>query len=590
MNSKALFLLLIISTNVGLCIDYQTQIQPIFSQYCTGCHPNSGGLNLSSYNEVIEGGNSGMVVAVYNHTASILYDRITREESDAGDMPPAGSLNQSQINLIGQWIYEGALPYEVDYSDMDYDTDINSIFEQSCSNMYCHGGDAGGLNILTYDALMEGGSHGDVIIPGNGPESNLIRKLSAAPPFGNQMPNNMPPLHPLNIAKINTWINEGANPSGASEMDIVVVHNSDWNMVGLPLTVEDPSQNSIFPESIENTLYIFDGGYVQAQELVNGNGCWLRFEDEGTTIVSGFPFDYLTINLDEGWNMISGIYIPVSIDYGINDPDNIIVEGTLYGFNNGYVSSTSLYPGMGYWVRTNSAGQIIVSTEERDETLFSAGANMKLNNTNLLESVNKISINGLSLLFGGDLATDELIKYSLPPKPPLGAFDVRFSDDMRWSENGGVIDVQSSLDLMEVEIRIKDDSNWNLKNSHTGDEFNLMNNHYFTLPSVNELKLTKDKGVSFPEHFYLKQNFPNPFNPSTIITFDVLKDEHIYLSIFSVQGQLINNLVDEIYIAGQYSAIWDGRNTKSSPVPSGIYFYKLETVDKFISKKMILLR
>ena len=407
MYSKALFLLLIISTNVGLCIDYQTQIQPIFSQYCTGCHPTSGGLNLSSYNEVIEGGNSGMVVAVYNHTASILYDRITREESDAGDMPPAGSLNQSQINLIGQWIYEGALPYEVDYSDMDYDTDINSIFEQSCSNMYCHGGDAGGLNILTYDALMEGGSHGDVVIPGNGPGSNLIRKLSAAPPFGNQMPNNMPPLHPLNIAKINTWINEGANPSGASEMDIVVVHNSDWNMVGLPLTVEDPSQNSIFPESIENTLYIFDGGYVQTQELVNGNGYWLRFEDEGTTIVSGLPFDYLTINLDEGWNMISGIYIPVSIDYGINDPDNIIVEGTLYGFNNGYVSSTSLYPGMGYWVRTNSAGQIIVSTEERDETLFSTGANMKLNNTNLLESVNKISINGLSLLFGGDLATDE---------------------------------------------------------------------------------------------------------------------------------------------------------------------------------------
>ena len=84
----------------------------------------------------------------------------------------------------------------------------------------------------------------------------------------------------------------------------------------------------------------------------------------------------------------------ISFDYGINDPDDIIVEGTLYGFNNGYVSSSSLYPGMGYWVRTNSDGQIIVSTEERDETLFSAGANMKLNSTNLLDSVNKISING----------------------------------------------------------------------------------------------------------------------------------------------------------------------------------------------------
>jgi hypothetical protein len=583
MNQKTLILLLIISRNVSLCIDYQTQIQPIFSQYCTGCHPNAGGLNLSSYNEVIEGGNSGMVIAVYNHTASILYDRITREESDTGDMPPAGSLNQSQINLISQWISEGALPYEMDYSNMDYDTDINPIFEQSCSNMYCHGGDAGGLNILTYDALMEGGNNGDVVIPGNGPGSNLIRKLSAAPPFGNQMPNNMPPLHPLNIAKINTWINEGAHPSGSSEMDIVVVHNANWNMVGLPLTVEDPSQNNIFPESIENTLYTFDGGYVQAQELVNGNGYWLRFEDEGTTIVSGLPFDYLTINLDEGWNMISGIFVQISLDYGIYDPDNIIVEGTLYGFTNGYVSSAGLDPGMGYWIRANSAGHIILSTEERDRKLFSES-------TNLLESVNKISINGLSLFFGGDLTTDELITYSLPPKPPVGAFDVRYSDDMRWSENGGIIDVQSSLDLMKVEIRIKDGSNWNLINSHTGDEFNLINNHYFTLSSVNKLKLIKNEGVSVPEHFSLNQNFPNPFNPITTLRYDLPSDALVTLNIYDMLGREITQLVHTTQQAGFKSVQWNAKDSMGRPVSAGVYLYQIQAGEFVQTKKMVLLK
>ena len=96
-------------------VDYQSEIQPIFNDNCGNCHlgNSSGGLNLSSYQDLMEGGNSGAVVEPGNSSESALYDRITRENSDNGDMPPGNSeLSQSDIDLIAQWINEGALEFE----------------------------------------------------------------------------------------------------------------------------------------------------------------------------------------------------------------------------------------------------------------------------------------------------------------------------------------------------------------------------------------------------------------------------------------------------------------------------------------------
>ena len=105
-------------------IDYQSEIQPIFNDNCTNCHgyPNQyGNLILFSYDDLIE---SGTVVAG-DALSSSLYDRITRDESENGDMPPAGSLQQSDISLIAQWIDEGALFEEV--LDVEGCTDQNAI-------------------------------------------------------------------------------------------------------------------------------------------------------------------------------------------------------------------------------------------------------------------------------------------------------------------------------------------------------------------------------------------------------------------------------------------------------------------------------
>jgi len=89
-------------------VDYQTEIQTIFNSNCGNCHlgNSSGGLNLSTYQNLMAGGNSGAVILPGNHANSYLWQKVNN-----GEMPPGNNpdLNTNEINLIAQWIDEGAL-------------------------------------------------------------------------------------------------------------------------------------------------------------------------------------------------------------------------------------------------------------------------------------------------------------------------------------------------------------------------------------------------------------------------------------------------------------------------------------------------
>ena len=141
---------------------------------------------------------------------------------------------------------------------------------------------------------------------------------------------------------------------------ILVPYSTGWNIVGLPLDVNDASYNILFPESLEGTLYSFNGGYNSEIILTHGDGYWLRFNEAGSTTILGTPINELTINLHEGWNLITGGSISFDV-LDIQDLDEIIIPGTIYGFNNGaYIITESIEPGKGYWIKTNGSGSIIL--------------------------------------------------------------------------------------------------------------------------------------------------------------------------------------------------------------------------------------
>lgn len=87
------------------------------------------------------------------------------------------------------------------------------------------------------------------------------------------------------------------------------------------------------------------------------------------------------------------------------------------------------------------------------------------------------------------------------------------------------------------------------------------------------------------------ENYPNPFNPTTMITFFTTEDTaNAELVIYNLKGQKVKLLVDEKLQAGCHQVVWDGKDENSKPVSSGIYFYKIKCGDYTSVRKMILMK
>lgn len=88
----------------------------------------------------------------------------------------------------------------------------------------------------------------------------------------------------------------------------------------------------------------------------------------------------------------------------------------------------------------------------------------------------------------------------------------------------------------------------------------------------------------------LAQNYPNPFNPSTTIAFQTAKDGLAKLSVYNVKGQLVRVLKEENLRSGNHSVVWDGTDEAGKEVSSGLYFYRLDTRDETITRRMLLVK
>ena len=88
-----------------------------------------------------------------------------------------------------------------------------------------------------------------------------------------------------------------------------------------------------------------------------------------------------------------------------------------------------------------------------------------------------------------------------------------------------------------------------------------------------------------PSSVSLKQNHPNPFNPTTTIEYEMPQNGNVNVSIYNIRGQLVEKLVDGYNTVGKYSIQWNPKN-----ISSGQYFYQI-SVDGFVqTKKMVLLK
>jgi len=83
--------------------------------------------------------------------------------------------------------------------------------------------------------------------------------------------------------------------------------------------------------------------------------------------------------------------------------------------------------------------------------------------------------------------------------------------------------------------------------------------------------------LTTPTSARLVGNFPNPFNPATVIAYEIGKSEQVRLSIYDVRGRLVVELRNGVGEPGRYEALWQGHDGRGIAAPSGVYFVKLAT-------------
>jgi hypothetical protein len=376
--------------------------------------------------------------------------------------------------------------------------------------------------------------------------------------------------------------------SGSGTFQLSVNIKDGYNLVSVPgINSDGMAVNTWWPyRDMSTSVFRFSNVYLSVTTTTPGIGYWVKHSGDriyntgdewpasGIEVVPHNP-----IAVAPGWNMFGGYESIVSTSSLSSIPTGLIT-GPVYKFLNGYQVTTTLDPGYGYWIKMNAAGNIIIpgtlTKGEEPKEWFPENWG-KIIFTDASGTTNTLyAVKGVV----------DLSQYELPPTPPKGMFDIRFSSG-RIAEN---LDDEKTIEMSGINypVRVKvENMNITLKDEY-GKELNaaLINGGEITISdnSVSRLKIVSTEILN-PVEYSLEQNYPNPFNPNTRIKFAVPIESEVNLSVYDILGELVSTIVDEKMNAGYYEYNFDAAHYSS-----GIYFYRIKAGSFVETRKMILLR
>ena len=351
------------------------------------------------------------------------------------------------------------------------------------------------------------------------------------------------------------------------------------------MLVDNSNYQILFPEAATGSLYSYEGSYNVETDLVPGTGYWLRLITGGIVEFSGSSINDLTLSVNEGWNLISGLSTLVDVAMLYNS--GLVVTNGIYGYDGSYINADMLEPGMGYWVRATQDGEITLSSI--------ALVTKTLAQINHLEGSNELDFNNgeysAILYFGKEVADEHKDSYSLPPTFSQMAFDVRFNGDMKYIVESGDIEVLNTSDNLaisyDIVIEAGEHMNWILS-TENGEEYTLEGTGEITVPT--EEIFTLERKAIIPIAYTLHQNYPNPFNPITTLRYNLPEHAQVTLTIYDLMGREVTQLVNTTQEAGFKSVQWGGIDSFGKPVSAGVYLYQIRASDYVQTKKMVLLK
>ncbi len=389
--------------------------------------------------------------------------------------------------------------------------------------------------------------------------------------------------------------------------NIATVTLDGWNILAVSATPNDADYGkaALFPTAV-SPAYEYAAGYVSADPLVKGKGYWVKFNDAGAAGASPATFDTAVVaTVQDKWNLIGG-------PSGYVGSADIVPTGTsivspFYGYgSSGYYVAPSIQPGHGYWVKVNGAGTL-------DLTANSAAAPKEVAAPFDLLSMNRISVKDAAghsrTLYVAERSSvgREPEFFELPPVPPAGAFDVRFSSQRSletWGEADGnatlnnPINIQGAAYPLAVSWEIvnlpADGRKLSIGTGTAGSGRLIDGTGSMTIRDAASgagLTLTISGDAStLPGTFALGRNYPNPFNPVTHVQVDIPVTSDVNVAVYDILGRLVSTLTSGVRAAGSLTLEWDGRDGNGMSVPTGMYVIRMKAGEFAASQKVLLMK
>ncbi|MBK9334727.1 MAG: T9SS type A sorting domain-containing protein [Ignavibacteria bacterium] len=356
-----------------------------------------------------------------------------------------------------------------------------------------------------------------------------------------------------------------------------------WNLTSIPLQSFDMSVASLFEFDV-TSAFGYNNGYSNVTTLSNGAGYWLNFPVAKNYEIVGIFNPVKDINVVNGWNIIGPFEEIIPVNEIVTFPPGLFAS-SFFEYKNGYFSEDTLKPGKGYWIKTNSAGKFMKDTNDSFLPLISGNQDVNADNRLRIEIRDNTGNTSSLYLTNSSQITSE---YELPPVPPSGIFDIRFSSD-KYVEalgNNHNIKINSPERPLFIKVYNLNGHRLRLKDNFDGSFLNTLlkeNEEVVINSSIDNLLLTEESNL--PLTYELAQNYPNPFNPATTIKYQIPKDGIVKLSIYNMLGQEVKMLVNGFQTGGYYTV-----NFNASDFSSGVYYYKIESGSFKEIKSMILIK
>ncbi len=369
--------------------------------------------------------------------------------------------------------------------------------------------------------------------------------------------------------------------------EITIPGDGGWILTSLPLETGDHRASSNFPFSTSGA-FEYRNGYIRRDTLVPGRGYWIKSQQ---VILQGCPILSETVAVRPGWNILGAPTKSMAVADIVSVPETLIVS-PFYGYGSGgYLLADSIHAGEGYWVKCRDSGTIIM-----DQTVIQgiSARNVpslpgRLNTLRMTGGEGGVHSGVPSTLFFGPDSTPGWLE--APPEAPGRVPSARF-------ENGKIGILHDLYPKYPIEYKIRVNTpeteiffSWDVE---IGDIFNyiLVESNGTREVSATPLRgsgsasftrspgslyflrvhLLDSGGGGLPRDYSMGRFYPNPFNPSTRVSFQLPFESIISYNICNLLGETVVSSDERNLTAGEYGISWDGMSDDGNMVGSGVYF------------------